>query len=159
MRERKKIQNSMKSGAGADEVYVPAWFACQHLLFLLNNVDPGDSSDTLSQYSSTGQQYLLLRHLNILCIGVPCRCDMSPDTSRSTCIATCALVRTSLKPSNKPARSGRQGDPWRLRRHVPPRRRAFPQLRGVTTQETVFFIFHVLLEHFPSCILRSVSPP
>jgi hypothetical protein len=41
----------MKSGAGADEVYVPAWFAYQHLLFLLNNVDPGDSSDTLSQHS------------------------------------------------------------------------------------------------------------
>jgi hypothetical protein len=51
MRERKKIQNSMKSGAGADEVYVRAWFAYQHLLFLLNNVDPGESSDILSQHS------------------------------------------------------------------------------------------------------------
>jgi hypothetical protein len=34
MRERKKIQNSMKSG---DEVYVAARFAYQHCLFLLNN--------------------------------------------------------------------------------------------------------------------------
>jgi hypothetical protein len=34
MRERKKIQNSVKSGAGADKVCVPAWFAYQHLLFL-----------------------------------------------------------------------------------------------------------------------------
>jgi hypothetical protein len=32
MREIKKIQNSMKSGAGADEVYIPAWFAYQHFL-------------------------------------------------------------------------------------------------------------------------------
>jgi hypothetical protein len=32
MRERKQIQNSMKSVAGADEVYVPAWFAYQYLL-------------------------------------------------------------------------------------------------------------------------------
>jgi hypothetical protein len=32
-----------------DEVYVPAWFAYQHLLFLLDNLDPGVSSDTLRQ--------------------------------------------------------------------------------------------------------------
>jgi hypothetical protein len=76
MRERKKIQNSMKSGAGADEVYVPAWIAYQHLLFLLNYVDPGDSSDTLSQHSSTHQQYLLLQHLNIVC-GRMYQCLMS----------------------------------------------------------------------------------
>jgi hypothetical protein len=31
MRERKKVQNSMKSGAGADEVYVPAWFVSTFL--------------------------------------------------------------------------------------------------------------------------------
>jgi hypothetical protein len=53
MRERNNVQNSKKSGAGADEVYVPARFAYQHLLFLLNNVDPGDSSDTLSQHSQS----------------------------------------------------------------------------------------------------------
>jgi hypothetical protein len=50
-----------------------------------------------SNVSRTGQQDLLLRHLNIECgrmYRVSCRCDMSPDTSRSTCIAMCALVRT-----------------------------------------------------------------
>jgi hypothetical protein len=53
-----------------------------------------------SNVSSTGQQGLLLRHLNIE-YGRTYRCLMSlrhaPDTSRSTCIATCALVRTGLE--------------------------------------------------------------
>lgn len=48
-----------------------------------------------SNVSSTSQQYLLLQHFNIECRRMY-RCLMSPDTSRSTCIATCALVRTGL---------------------------------------------------------------
>jgi hypothetical protein len=48
-KERRKVENSKRSGSSTDAVYVPKLWYYPHLLFLAEQVTPRTSSDSLSQ--------------------------------------------------------------------------------------------------------------